>query len=72
MSANVRQVFMGLDETETPADLQDGETVEAIRLGGPRDGGRIGYFVVELLGDGEVRLRPLDDAKRENFDARAG
>ena len=63
MSSDVRQVFMGIHETETPADLEDGETVEVIRLGGPRDGGRIGYFVVELLADG-VQLNPAAEAER--------
>ena len=27
-----------------PLDLEDGELIEAIRLGGPRDGESLGYF----------------------------
>ena len=44
-----------MNETETPSDLHDGERVEAIRLGGPRDGDRIGTYVVRVIED-EVEL----------------
>jgi hypothetical protein len=51
-----RQIYMSMKVTETPADLRDGERVEAIRLAGPRDGDRIGVFVARLLADGSVEL----------------
>ncbi len=54
---SLRRVYVAMDETETPSDLRDGERVEAIRLGGPRDGDRIGIYVVRLIEDG-VELRP--------------
>jgi len=53
----MRQITMSLEEVETPIDLQDGELVEAIRLGGPRDGDTIGFFEVQRIGD-EITLNP--------------
>ncbi len=57
----VRQVYMGLRETETPSDLKDGERVEIFRLGGPRDGDRIGYAIVEKRQDGGVTLHVVPE-----------
>lgn len=51
---------MSMDETEVPADIRDGERIEVIRLGGPRDGGRIGVFVVRISAD-SITLLPVDD-----------
>ena len=52
---------MGLRETETPSDLKDGERVEIFRLGGPRDGDRIGYAIVEKRQDGGVTLHVVPE-----------
>lgn len=52
----MKQVHMSLESTEVPADVEDGERVELIRLGGPRDGGRIGYATVRVLHDGALEL----------------
>jgi len=54
---SLRRVYVAMDETETPSDLRDGERVDAIRLGGPRDGDRIGVYIVRLIEDG-VELVP--------------
>ena len=56
-----RQIFVGLRETETPSDLKDGERVELIRLGGPRDGDRIGYAIVEKRQDGGITLHVVPE-----------
>ena len=50
-----RRIYVGLEETETPDDLKEGEVVEAIRLGGPRDGSVMGRYRVHFEGEG-VRL----------------
>ena len=52
----MKQVHISLEITEVPADVGDGERVELIRLGGPRDGGRIGYATVHRLPDGALDL----------------
>ncbi len=53
----LRRIFISMEEIETPTYLSDGEVVEAIRLGGPRDGDVFGYFKVERTGD-DLTLQP--------------
>lgn len=52
----LRQVQMSMNEIEVPADAVDGERLEVIRLGGPRDGDRIGYATVPRLPDEALYL----------------
>jgi len=59
----VKQIHMSMATIETPADLEHGEVVEAIRLGGPKDGDTIGFYRVELGGRGEITLHPLQVTK---------
>jgi len=62
----MRQVHMGMTETEVPADVRDGEWLEVIRLGGPRDGARFGYARAEVRGDELVlHLEPAGEQPPE-------
>ena len=51
-----RFIGMSMDIITTPADIQDGEVLPAIRVGGPRDGDLIGYATVTLEMDGAISL----------------
>jgi hypothetical protein len=50
----VRRIYTELEGSETPTDLRDGEMVEAIRRGGPRDGAIMGRF--RVLNDEQIQL----------------
>ena len=60
----MRQVhFVGVEDMalEAPPDLRDGEIVEAIRVGGPRDGRSMGIFQVEHEPGGPRMWGPLPE-----------
>ena len=60
----MKQVHMSLEITEVPADVEDRERVELIRLGGPRDGARIGYATVRYDEDAlELGTKQYDKLK---------
>jgi hypothetical protein len=50
----MRRIYMEKEWCEFPADVRDGEVLEIIRRGGPRDGDSMGYGRIATNADGSV------------------